>query len=69
MKTRVLDAKCVTLAASMGLTREDNPLTVHFSSLGIVPVPSSPIRPREAGPSEAPQLFLACQTTLNIEHN
>ena len=50
------------------LTREDNPLTVHFSSLGIVTVPSSPIRPREAGPSEAPQLVLACQTTLNIEN-
>ena len=50
------------------LTREDNPLTVHFRSLGIATVPSSPIRPREAGPSEAPQLVLACQTTLNIEH-
>ena len=49
------------------MTREDNPLTVHFSSLGIATVPSSPIRPREAGPSEAPQLVLACQTTLNIE--
>ena len=50
------------------LTREDNPLTVHFSSLDIVTVLSSPIRPREAGPPEAPQLVLACQTTLNIEH-
>ena len=49
------------------LTREDNPLTVHFSSLGIATVPSSPIRPREASPSEAPQLVLAYQTTLNIE--
>ena len=47
------------------LTREDNPLTIHFSSLCIATVPSSPIRQREAGPSEAPQLVLASQTTLN----
>ena len=44
------------------MTREDYPLTVHFSSLGIATVPSSPIRPREAGPSEAPQLVLASQS-------
>ena len=49
------------------LTREDNPLTVHFSFLGIVTVPWSPFYPREAGPSEAPQLVLGCRTTLNIE--
>ena len=56
---------CVAIPDS--LTREDNPLTVHFSSLGIVMVPWSPIRPCEAGHSEAPQLDLTCQTTLNIE--
>ena len=56
---------CDTIPDS--LTREDNPLVVHFSSLGIATVPSSPIRPREAGPSEAPQLVLVWQTTLNIE--
>ena len=50
------------------LAREDNPLTVHLSSLGIATVPSIPIRPRKTGPSEAPQFVLACQTTLNIEH-
>ena len=54
-------------AITDSLTREDNALTVHFSSLGIVTVPSSPICPRKAGPSEAPQLVIACQTTLNIE--
>ena len=50
------------------LTREDYPLTVPFSSLSITTVPSIPIHPSEAGPSECLQLFLVCRTILNVKH-